>query len=141
MALTERDLGIKKLFGVQVWGKDGERRTSVPGLQQQHLPVGWGCCGTRPVLHKHPVNSGCGCAQSHPGPWRSPGRAGTWGGLGFFNHQLWKPHLKLHPRGQVWTSPTSRRLTRLHPQALAPQGVESRSLEEREKERRPVLGG
>lgn len=41
MALTERDLGITKLFAVQVWGKDGDRRASVPGLQQQqHLPVG-----------------------------------------------------------------------------------------------------
>lgn len=126
MALTEIDLGIKKLFGVQVRGKTSECRPSMPGLQLQHPPVGWGCCGTWWVSHKHPGHSSSGPAQSHPGPWRSPGHAGTWGGLGFFNHRLWKPHLRLHPRGQVWTSPASRRLTWLHPQAPARQGIESR---------------
>lgn len=59
-------------------------------------------------------------------PWRSLGHRGTQGGLGFFSYWLQKPHLKLHPRGQVWTSPTSRRLTWLHPQAPTQQGFESR---------------
>lgn len=126
MALTEIDPGIKKLFGVQVWGKDGECRTAMPGLQLQHPPVGQECGGTWWVLHKHPGHSTSGPAQSHPSLWRSPGHAGTRGGLGFFSYWLWKPHLSLHPRGQVWTSPASWRLTRLHPQALAHQGFKSR---------------
>lgn len=110
MAWAEVKLELNQLFGVQEWGRDCESRST----------VGWGCCGTR---------------WSHTQLWSCPQHLGwPWA---FQLPALWKPHLELHPRGQVWTS-ASWRLTRLHPQAPACQGIESRSLQERET--RSVLG-